>query len=396
MITRYLIEVAKSRRVSSIRTIIESAFNEINDYLKGIIQLNAQKIQFCEILRSLNPKLSSLPPHLRKLTSDEYMFTEILPQDISGLTIGGIDGGYASRLFIGFDIFVFRAVAAFLTYTPEGIQKTTYYPSKIPPLEIAISDVGLSSLDFENMGSIRRAITELQIVSQVLEQSTKKSDILLLDGSPVLRKPLTKNQKILNYYQSYLSILSRLIFDAKKQGTKLIWIVKDSRLNLFTKFLGLILPFIAEEFPDILKLDYREIINRSRDMDLFYHLLEPNNRSMTYYRPFDISKEFGQEFALHSFYLKTAPYDIPLRIELFQSIHRDETDLVREINDISGAILPISQYNKNYGIPAPIVEADARAKIKQTEIDALFQLIQNRHPTPELWLYRRERAPWKF
>jgi len=347
-------------------------------------------------LRSLNPNLSDLPPHLYKMTYDDQMFTEISPQDISGLTIGGIDGGYASRLFIGFDIFVFRAVAAFLTYTPEGIQKTTYYPSKTPPLEITISDVGLSSLDFENMGSIRRTITELQIVSQILEQSHKKSDILLLDGSPVLRRPLTNNQRILNYYQTYLSILSRLIFQAKKQRTKLVWIVKDSRLNLFTKFLGLLLPFIIEEFPDIFTLDYREIINRSRDMDLFYYLLEPNNRSMTYHRPFDISNELGKEFALYAFYLKTAPYDIPLRIELFQSIHREQTDLIREINDISGAILPISQYNKNYGIPAPIVEADARAKIKQTEIESLFQLIRIRYPTPELWLYRRERAPWKF
>ena len=347
-------------------------------------------------MRSLNPNLSDLPPHLYKMTYDDQMFTEISPQDISGLTIGGIDGGYASRLFIGFDIFVFRAVAAFLTYTPEGIQKTTYYPSKTPPLEIAISDVGLSSLDFENMGSIRRAITELQIVLQILEQSHKKSDILLLDGSPILRKPLTNNQRILNYYQTYLSILSRLIFLAKKQRTKLVWIIKDSRINLFTKFLGLLLPFIIEEFPDIFTLDYREIINRSRDMDLFYYLLKPNNRSMTYHRPFDISNEFGKEFALHAFYLKTAPYDIPLRIELFQSIHRDQTDRIREINDISGAILPISQYSKNYGIPAPIVEADARAKIKQSEIESLFQLIRIRYPTPELWLYRRERAPWKF
>ncbi len=330
------------------------------------------------------------------MTYDNQMFTKISPQDISGLTIGGIDGGYASRLFIGFDFFVFRAIAAFLTYTPEGIQKTTYYPSKTPPLEIAISDVGLSSLDFENMGSIRRAITELQITFQVLEQSDKKSDLLLLDGSPVMRKPLTKNQRILNYYQTYLSILSRLIFSAKKHGTKLAWIVKDSRLNLFTKFLGHILPFIAEELPEILSLDYRRLINRSRDMDLFYYLLEPNTRSLAYYRPFDISKEFGQEFALYAFYLKTAPFDIPLRIELFQSIHREQSDLIKEIGDISGAILPVSQYNKNYGIPAPIVEADARAKIKETEVEALFQLIRVRHPTPDLWLYRRERAPWKF
>ncbi|MFX0124038.1 MAG: DNA double-strand break repair nuclease NurA [Candidatus Hodarchaeota archaeon] len=347
-------------------------------------------------MRSLNPNLSGLPPHLYNLTYDTHMVSEIPPQDISGLTIGGIDGGYASRLFIGFDIFVFRAIAAFLTYTPEGIQKTTYYPSKTPRLEIAISDIGLSSSDFENMGSIRRAITELQIAYQILEQSDKKSDILLLDGSPVMRKPLTNNQRILNYYQTYLSILSRLIFNAKKRGIKLVWIVKDSRLNLFTKFLGQILPYIAEELPEILSVDYRRIINRSRDMDLFYYLLKPNNRSMVYYRPFDVSKKFSQEFALYAYYLKTAPFDIPLRIELFQSIHRDQTDLMREINNISGAILPVSQYNKNYGIPAPIVEADARAKIKETEIEALFQLIRVRHPTPELWLYRRERAPWKF
>ena len=155
-------------------------------------------------------------------------------------------------------------------------------------------------------------------------------------------------------------------------------------------------PFIAEELPEILSLDYRRLINRSRDMDLFYYLLKPNTRSLAYYRPFDISKEFGQEFALYAFYLKTAPFDIPLRIELFQSIHREQFDLIKEIGDISGAILPISQYNKNYGIPAPIVEADARAKIKEAEVEALFQLIRVRHPTPDLWLYRRERAPWKF
>ena len=58
--------------------------------------------------------------------------------------------------------------------------------------------------------------------------------------------------------------------------------------------------------------------------------------------------------------------------------------------------LALLEMSKNYGIPAPIVEADARAKVKESEIDALFQLIRIRHPTPDLWLNRRERAPWKF
>lgn len=337
-----------------------------------------------------------LPPQLRNMTCDNQLFTELSSLDISGLTIGGIDGGYSSRLLIGFDIFVFRAIAAFSTYTPTGIQKTSYYPNKTPPLEIVVSDVGLSSMDFDSMGSIRRAIIELQVASQVLEESPKKLDLLLLDGSPVIRKPNTRNKRILNFYQTYLSILSRLIYQVRKQNIRIAWIVKDSRLNLFIKYLGKILPQLAEEAPEILALDYRSVINRSRDMDLFYYLLKPNVRSFAFFRQFDISNEFDKEFKLYGYYLKTAPFDIPLRIEIFQPVHRNRGDLIQEINIISETILPLSQYHKNYGIPAPIVEADARAKVKESEIDTLFQLIRIRHPTPDLWLNRRERAPWNF
>lgn len=324
------------------------------------------------------------------------MFMQLTPQDISGLTIGGIDGGYTSRLLIGFDIFFFRAIAVFSTYTPETILKTNYYPNKIPPLEITVSDVGLSTLEFENLGSIKRAIIELQVATQVLELSTKKIDVLLLDGSPILRRPITNNQRIQNFYQTYLSSLSKLVYLASKNRVKMAWIVKNSRLNLFTRFLGKILPFIIEFLPELLTVDYRSIINRSRDMDLFYYLLEPNVRSMVYHRDFNITKEFDSKFSLYAFYLKTVPFDIPLRVEMFQSNRRNHKNLINDINTLSETILPLSQYNKTYGIPAPIVEADARAKIKEAEIEALFQMIQTRFPTPELMLKRRERSPWKF
>ncbi|UCE12886.1 MAG: DNA double-strand break repair nuclease NurA [Candidatus Heimdallarchaeota archaeon] len=385
-----------SRRVLFIHSIVENAFSAIDVYLTEITKLNEDKIKFCNGLRESNPDFTDLPPHLRSLTCDNHLITQLVPQNISGLTIGGIDGGYTSRLLIGFDILVFRAVAVFLTYTPEGIQKTTYYPNKTPPLEIAISNVGLSSLEFESMGSIRRAITELHVASQVIEQNIKKVDILLMDGSPVMKKPNTTNKKVLDYYQTYISTLSRLISQAQKYRVKLAWIVKDSRLNLFTKFLGKILPFVADEFPDLTSLDYRSIINQSRDMDLFYYILESNVRSLAYLRQFDISVELNEKYALYAYYLKTAPFDIPLRIEIFHPIHRTQANLIKNIDAISEAILPISQYNKNYGVPAPIVEADARAKIKEKELEALFQLIRIRHPTPDLWFYRRERSPWGF
>lgn len=103
------------------------------------------------------------------------MFSLLTPLDINGLTIGGIDGGYVSRLLIGFDFLFFRSIAVFSSYSARGIKKTTYYPSKTPPLEVAVSDVGLSSMDFENMASIRRTISELQMATQVLNYHTKKS-----------------------------------------------------------------------------------------------------------------------------------------------------------------------------------------------------------------------------
>ncbi len=368
--------------------------------MQEISTFNKQKIDFCRDLRSFNPVLSTLPPHLRASSYDSHMFTPLKPKDISGLTIGGIDGGYSSRLLLGFDIFLFRAIAVFSTYSPSQIIKTTYFPSKIPSLEIAVSDVGLSSLDFENMGSIKRAITELQIayrvVTEYLDLKSKKIDLLLLDGSPVINRPLTNNKKILNYYNSYLSILSRLVKTSCDNNVILAWVVKDSRLNLFTNNLGRIIPFIIEKTPTLFSLDYRRIINRSRDMDLCYHLLETNTRSMVFLREYSMPKDFAQEFALYSFYLKTVPFDIPLRIELFQSIHRSPEELIDETRILSELILPVSQYNRTYGIPAPIVEADARARIREKEVESLLQLLRKRYNSLGLWTKRRDRAPWKF
>lgn len=368
--------------------------------MKEISTINQQKIEFCSVLRDLNPILASLPPHLQTSTCDLKMFSLLQPSDISGLTIGGIDGGYSSRLLLGFDIFLFRAIAVFSTYSPSKILKTSYFPAKTPSLEIAVSDVGLSTLDFESMGSIRRAITELEVANKViteyLDLRSKKIDLLLLDGSPVVNKPITKNDKILNYYLSYVSILTRLVRKANENGVKLAWIVKDSRSNLFTKLLGRIIPFIIEENPHLFSLDYRQILKRSRDMDLLYYLLLANTRSMVFYRQYSMPKQFAQDFALYSFYLKTAPFDIPLRIELFQSLHQSREERIKEVQILSELILPVSQYNRTYGVPAPIVEADARARIRETEVESLLQLLRKRYNSLGLWTKRRERAPWKL
>jgi len=330
------------------------------------------------------------------LSLDSKIFTNLVPLDISGLTIGGVDGGFVSKLLIGFDIFVFRAVAVFSTFNPTGIVKTTYYPSKTPPLEVALSDVGLSSIEFEGLGSLKRAIIELQVATQVLELSDKKIDLLLLDGSPFLNKPLTSSSKILNFFKTYNSLLESFVFKAYKKGVRIAWIVKDSRLRLLSIVLGKIIPFIAKEVPEVLTLDYRRIVSNCRDMDLLFYLLDHQTRSMVCHFKFNMVESFKNEFTPFSFYIKTARYDIPLRIDVFLPKRKNKDYLRKEIDILSQTILPLSQYNKAYGVPSPIVEADARAKIKETEINRLFEFLKIKYPTPDLWLKRRERSPWRF
>ncbi|MHA1974965.1 MAG: DNA double-strand break repair nuclease NurA [Candidatus Hodarchaeales archaeon] len=327
---------------------------------------------------------------------DSKMFVKLKPLDISGLTIGGVDGGFFSKLLIGLDIFVFRAIAVFSTFDREGIVKTTYYPSRTPQLEVALSDIGLSSIEFEGLGSLKRAIIELQVASQVLELSEKKIDLLLLDGSPFLIKPLTSSPTILNYFKTYNSLLESLVFHASKRGVKIAWVVKDSRLRLLSNVLGKIIPFIAKGLSEILTIDYRKVVNNTRDMDLLFYLLEYQNRSMACQYNFSMPNSFKEEFNPFFFYIKTAKYDIPLRIDLFLPKRKDKGILIKEINILTKTILTLSQYNKAYGVPAPIVEADARARIREAEINKLFEFLKMKYPTPDFWLKRRERPPWRF
>ena len=127
-----------------------------------------------------------LPPHLREMSLDNQLYKAIQPQNISGLTIGGVDGGYVSKHLIGYDLHLFRAIAVYSTYTEKKLFRTTYFPSKSPKLEIELSNLNLSTRESEKYGSLRRAIMELSTAAQVIKSTHKTIDILLMDGSPFL------------------------------------------------------------------------------------------------------------------------------------------------------------------------------------------------------------------
>ncbi|MHA2388907.1 MAG: DNA double-strand break repair nuclease NurA, partial [Candidatus Hodarchaeales archaeon] len=333
---------------------------------------------------------------LRAMSLDDQLYKEIKPQNISGLTIGGVDGGYVAKHLIGYDLHLFRAIAVYSTFTKKRLIKTTYFPSKNPKLEIELNNWSFSTREAEKYGNLRRSITELSIATQVIDSTHKTIDILLMDGSPFLKNPSIQNELIPDIYQLYLDKLSNLLSSADRNNTQLIWIVKDSRVNIFTAFLGKSLQFFAPLIPELLNLDYRNIVNRVYDMDLFYYLLKLNTRSFSLINQHQISEEINYNYQNFQFYLKTAKYDIPLRVEGFLPRRLTRDRMTNALDLISETLLPISQYYHEYGIPAPIVEADARVKIKESEIFDYIKLLRSLNNYPEFNLRRRERSPWKF
>ncbi|MCK5141993.1 MAG: hypothetical protein KAQ70_07355, partial [Candidatus Heimdallarchaeota archaeon] len=92
------------------------------------------------------------------------------------------------------------------------------------------------------------------------------------------------------------------------------------------------------------------------------------------------------------FYQKTAEFDTPLRIE-FPVLNIEEGNLVEKISSLVNAV---SKYNPEYGLPNVIIEADARARIQETDADILVDEIAAKIGYSSFSLQkRRSRLPFK-
>jgi hypothetical protein len=168
--------------------------------------------------------------------------------------------------------------------------------------------------------------------------------------------------------------------------------------------MGEILPHIVRK-PEVFEMmqgvDYRWLLKISRDCDLLDTFLEEGERSFAF--------RYSSELALNTnstsddistwassiwvTYLKTARDDLPIRIEFLSA--EDGDTATDKLDKALSAILPLSSQHPEYGIPTPILEADARAKISANEtrliIDRLMALSGLTYMTLEK---RRSRNPF--
>ncbi|MHA1377302.1 MAG: DNA double-strand break repair nuclease NurA [Candidatus Helarchaeota archaeon] len=375
------------------------------------IQLIAQKIhkikaeydKFSQFFSELKKEIDfSLISSLIKNDIYENNFSfKVLPTALSGLTIAGIDGGIISKNFYNFDLIASRAVACIFKFNKYKLN-VTYYPTQAPTPNILPNITPLNHNESEIFISLERLKEELDLAIKMSER-TERPTLILLDGS-ILPLPSDKphlSSKLVIKYHQILNKYHVLFNNCIKNNILLAGCIKDSRSRRFASFLGKIIPHLLDHYPRlnlILDLDYREIIKHIYDCELLYRILDVNERTciLSYSdspENHTILKDINNELVkkLKVFYLKSVPYDLPMRVE-FLSLNSSP---ISTANKIAAMILPLSCHHVEFAVPSVLIEADARAKLMESDLDILFDLlVQNIGISQNFLKMRRNRRPF--
>ncbi|MHA1862909.1 MAG: DNA double-strand break repair nuclease NurA, partial [Candidatus Thorarchaeota archaeon] len=375
----------------------------LSQLVEEIERIETTKNQFGKVMERIKGtiNLAKFPAIAASIIESDFT-KKIEPTSLSGLSIAGIDGGLVRRRFRSMDLLLTRGIAVIFQFGPEEGPTVDFFPDPFPEPQIRPMMLTLSGAELDQLSSLERVATELRVTLAVLEEF--HTNLILVDGS-LFYHPRDRPQTgsvVFEKFQEVLALYKQLYNKARKKGTTLVGIVKDSKSGRVTNFLGDILPHILRK-PEVFELmqgvDYRWLLKITRDCDILDTYLEEGERSFIFRYSSELqnSNLLSEELAswassIWVTYLKTARDDLPLRIEILTD---GDPEDVWKVDRALAAILPLSWQHPEYGIPAPILEADTRAKISLNEtqliVDRLMALSGLTYTSLEK---RRSRNPF--
>ncbi|MCK4279659.1 MAG: DNA double-strand break repair nuclease NurA [Candidatus Thorarchaeota archaeon] len=316
-------------------------------------------------------------------TMETSLLTKLEPTSLSGLRIAGIDGGLVRKRFRSMDILLTRAVAVVFQFGCEDGPDVEFHPEAFPEPKVTPVLLALPSPELDQLASLERVATELEATISVLDEF--HTDLILVDGS-LFYHPKDRPQRgstAFTKFQEVMALYRQLYHKSRRKKTTLVGIVKDSRSTRMVQVLGEILPHIIRDssiFELMQDVDYRWLLKVSRDCDLLDTFLEPGERTYAFRYSSELThneNSVSDELTIWSSsiwvtYLKTAQDDLPLRIEVLMDQDSKDT---KELDRALSAILPLSWQHPEYGIPTPILEADARARITGHEAQLIIDRL---------------------
>ncbi|MHA1488801.1 MAG: DNA double-strand break repair nuclease NurA [Promethearchaeota archaeon] len=351
---------------------------KIKNYFVKIVLRNLEQLDFSELMQY--PKFFIKERQIKK---------KILSSNISGLNIVSVDGSSVLKKFMNVDFSFLKAIAVKYYFKKNHDANIEYFPDLTGFNNYAVRGNYINSEEdiIEVKVSMDMNFMELKLLNDLIEKSTD-IDLIILDGSIVIM-PInllfSKDLEISIKYDSLLQEYNKLYSNCKEKGIILIGSIKDTRTSALSHLLRDSIQLLNSSglnLNDFINYNYRQAIEYFSDLDLFNKILKKYERSCIFnckmeinkIRDTGIKKEIPYYFPLtfYAFYIKTAQYDIPCRIEFFV----EENDSFKKASEkadlISSIICPISSLNERYGLPIPQIEAHRRAVFKSHEINLLF------------------------
>ncbi|MHA1931645.1 MAG: DNA double-strand break repair nuclease NurA [Promethearchaeota archaeon] len=375
---------------------------EIKNSLSRIILKNLKELDF-----------SSFTKFPRFYIKEDFIKKTASISNIRGLNVVSVDGSSVTKKFMNVDFSFLKAIAVKYYFHQNHVATIKHFPD-LTGFNNYIVEGNFFNQDetaVDVKTSIDMKCMEINLLNDLIESSTE-IDLIIIDGSIVIT-PInllfSKDAEISKKYDLLLREYHKLYLNCKEKDIVLIGSIKDTRTsalsNLLIDAVQLLMPSYSN-LSDFIKINYREVFKYFSDIDLFNRLLKKTERSCIFYckreidkiRDTGIKKEIPYYFplAFYAFYLKTAEFDTPCRIEFFMDETHSIENASKKADLISSILLPISSLNEHYGLPIPQIEAHKRAVFKPNEIDLLLNNL-----TRTLRLYgvsllekRRDRRPF--
>jgi len=327
-----------------------------------------------------------------KEIAEPSLAVEVEMDPLVDLTVAGVDGGLLDHQLHGLDLVLVRAIAVVFKYHNAKLDRADYLPSEAPPPKLIDVAEPLDAREFELLAGMERQLAELEVAADVARAGV---ELLLLDGSvvPQYVDRFPSNPILLDRYQRLIGAYTGLYQACADSGTLLAGAVKDSRgARLIDILRNKVLPLLDDLG---LNQDDLDVLERSRDTALLDHLLRVGERTSAFtyakkpasYVLGDLGK-WGEK--VHAFYMRTVPFDQPLRVEFIDCGDRPAETAQR----ISSLVYSLSSYHEAFGLPSVLIEADVCARLVEEDLGIVRDGITDRLGPAALQDLRRQRRPF--
>lgn len=344
---------------------------------------------------------------------EEFLKKAVSSANIRGLNVVSVDGSSVTKKYANADFSFLKAIAVKYFFQKNHIANIAYYPD-LSGFNNYLIQGNLFNRDeptIETKISIDMTFMEINLLNNMIRKFSD-IDMIIIDGSIVIMPinlVFSKDPEISKRYDELLKEYHKLYLNCKENGILLIGSIKDTRTSalchLLRESIQLLKPSYSNLY-DFIKTDYRKVMDYFSDLDLFSRIMKKSERTCIFnckreidkIRDTGIKKEIPYYFPLsfYAFYLKTARYDTPCRIEFFMDEKHSFKKASEKADLITSILLPISSLNEHYGLPIPQIEAHRRAVFKSAEIDILLNSLTRTLNTNGISLLekRRNRRPF--